>query len=136
MEAEAERAAEQFVQRGANATGEILQGPPTTGLVAQPYLQRSPDGRTSAPGPHLIQRQVKKKTTYVPYQIYVTERMTPEEFKAAAMRQIFGEVPKNAEWLNLKEVYVPENSPYTVQVDSEFLKQQRGQARRERGISV
>src|SRR2546427_9348114 len=62
--------------------------------------------------------------------------MTQEEFRVAAMRQIFGGVLKTAEWRNSKDSYVPENSPYTVLVDAQFLKQQRGQASRDRGISV
>jgi hypothetical protein len=84
----------------------------------------------------LIQRQVAKTATFVPYQIYVKEKMTAEEFKAAAMRQIFGGIPKNVKWEHAESVYVPEKSPYTVQVDTELLKQQRGQASRERGIGV
>ena len=82
-----------------------------------------------------IQRQPKKKN-YVPYQIHVKQPMTPEEFRVVAMRQIFGGVLKNVEWQNVKKSYVPENSPYTVQVDIYLLKQQRGEASRERGITV
>jgi hypothetical protein len=82
-----------------------------------------------------IQRQAKKKISYIPYQIDVEQSMTKEEFRVAAMRQIFG-VVLNAEWRHAKDLYVPENSPYTVQVDTRLLKQQRGQASKGRGISV
>jgi Domain of unknown function (DUF4157) len=88
------------------------------------------------PAQGLIQRKPNEKKTFVPYQIHVKQPMSKEEFKVAAMRQIFGGVLKNIEWLNLKDSYVPENSPYTVQVDIRVLKQQRGEISKERGISV
>lgn len=87
----------------------------------------------AARGP--IQRQEKKKI-YVPYQIDVKQPMTQEEFRAAAMRQIFGRVLKNLVWQNSKDSYVPKNSPYRVQVDIQLLKQRRGQASKDRGISL
>ena len=87
----------------------------------------------AAQGP--IQRQTEKKTTYVPHQVHVKRPMTREEFRAAAMRQIFGG-ELNVVWRNLKDSYVPENSPYTVHVDILLLKRHRGQASQERGISV
>ena len=62
--------------------------------------------------------------------------MTQEEFKLAAMRQIFGGALENVEWLNVKDSFLPENSPYTVQVNTRLLKQQRGQVSKERGIAV
>lgn len=95
-----------------------------------------PRGVSSIPdGLDLVQRK-DDKTTYVPYRVRVTEPMTPEEFKAAASRQIFGAELSGLVWHNLKDSYVPASSPYIVQVDVRLLKQQRGQASRERGISV
>lgn len=88
----------------------------------------------SAPG-RPIQRE-KKKLTSVPHQIHVTRHMDGEQFKAEAMRQIFGGMPKNVELLNFKDSYDPAGSPYTVYVDIRLLKQQRGESDKERGISV
>jgi hypothetical protein len=86
----------------------------------------------------IIQRdeKKKKKDTFVPYQIHVSKTMTQEEFRNAAMQQVFGTVLKNIKWENSKDTYVPENSPYALQVSMELLKEVRGQATRERGISV
>jgi hypothetical protein len=83
-----------------------------------------------------IQRQARTKSTHVPYQVHVNHPMTQEEFRVAAMRQIFGGVLKNIEWRNSKDSYVPENSPYTVLVSTRLLKQQRGLASKDRGISM
>lgn len=91
-------------------------------------------GAIRAHGP--IQRAPKTKTIYVPYKIHVTQPMTQDEYKIAAMRQVFGEVLTNLKWGNLKDSYVPESSPYILQVDAQLLKQRRGQASQERGISV
>lgn len=86
-------------------------------------------------GLHLVQR-TPGKDTFVPYQIHVTQPLTGEEFKVAAMRQIFGGVLMSVKWENIKGSYGPEDSPVTVQVDTKLLKQQRGQASKERGISI
>lgn len=101
--------------------------------TAQLKVAGRPIQARAAQGP--IQRN-GKKTTYVPYQIYVKQSMTQEEFRAAAMRQIFGGVLKHVEWHNSKDSYVPEKSPYTLQVDTQLLKRQRGQASKDRGLSV
>lgn len=96
---------------------------------------------TTQSGLHHIQRKPKKKkkkkkSTYVPYQVHVKKPMTVEEFRVAAMRQIFGRELLNVVWRNSKDSYVPANSPYTVRVDTRLLKRQRGLASEERGISV
>lgn len=93
----------------------------------------SPIQKQAAQDP--IQRK-GKESTYVPYQIHVTQKMTREEFRAAAMSQIFGGVLDNVEWHNPKDLYVPENSPYTIHVDTQLLSRQRGGARKDRGIGV
>lgn len=105
----------------------------TSASTVQRNMARRPIQASAAQGP--IQR-AKKKSLSVPHQIPVKQPMTQEEFRVAAMRQIFGRVLKNVEWQNSKDSYVPENSPYTVVVDIQLLKQQRGQASKDRGISV
>jgi hypothetical protein len=83
----------------------------------------------------VIQRDVKKRE-YVPYQIHVSRQVTREEFQALAMRQIFGGVVPNVVWQNAKDLYVPDESPYTVNVDLQLLQKSRGEAGRERGITL
>src|SRR6185503_3554264 len=70
----------------------------------------------------------EKKTNWVPYKIHVTEPLTPDQFKAVAMRQVFGAVVQNVEWKNSKDTYVPENSPYPLLVSTDLLRRVRGQA--------
>ena len=123
LEREAEQTAEQVIA-GANAHSAL-----SSQFTAKNLVQARP-----AQGP--IQRKSNEKPIYVPYQIHVNKPMTRQEFQAAAMRQIFGGMLKSVQWLNVKDSYVPENSPYTVQVDIRVLKQQRGEIRKERGISV
>lgn len=133
-------------EQGANQVGEMGMR-----MAEAPAINESPSGKhyataqlkaTGRPiqaraAQGLIQRQEKKKkTSYVPYQIHVKQPMTQEEFRVAAMRQIFGGVLQNVEWRYSKDSYVPENSPYRVEVDTQLLKQQRGQASKERGISM
>ncbi|MGH9428723.1 MAG: DUF4157 domain-containing protein, partial [Terriglobia bacterium] len=83
-----------------------------------------------------IYRQTKKKTTHVPYQIHVNHPMTGDEFKAAAMQQVFGGPVDNISWQNIKPSYDPSSSPVTLNVDIVLLKHQRGEASRKRGIGV
>lgn len=84
----------------------------------------------------VIQRDAKKKGDYVPYRIRVDRPMSPEQFHDFAMGKIFGGVVTGIEWRNTKDSYVPEKSPYTVDVDSQLLQKKRGEASRERGITV
>lgn len=84
----------------------------------------------------LIQRNPNNEKSGIPYKIYVEQKMTQEEYKVAAMHQVFGGVRTGLEWRNLKSEYPPENSPYTLWVDTRLLKEQRGQANKERGINV
>ncbi len=130
-----------LVQMTADTTGSVGEGSVSlagdTEILAPTVQRNVATGSiqaSAAQGP--IQRQAKKKSPRVPYQVHVKQPMTQEEFRVAAMRQIFGEVLKNVEWRNSKNSYVPENSPYTVQVDIQLLKQQRGQASKDRGISM
>lgn len=102
--------------------------------TAQPKAAGRPIQARAAHGP--IQRQEKKEKTYVPYQIHVKQPMTQQEFREAAMRQIFGRVMNNLEWVNSEGSYTPENSPVTLWVDTRLLRRQRSQANRDRGISV
>jgi hypothetical protein len=104
--------------------------------AAQPKLRGAPIQARMAGGPIQRQEKSKPKPTYVPYQIHVKRPMTQQEFRTATLRQIFGGVPTNIEWKNSLDSYVPEQSPYTVLVDTALLKQHRGQASKERGISV
>jgi hypothetical protein len=83
-----------------------------------------------------IQRKKTKNDTSVPYKIPVETEMNPEQFRAAAMRQVFGGVVKNIEWHNSKATYIPKNSPYTLLVSTALLKQARREASKERGITV
>jgi Domain of unknown function (DUF4157) len=86
--------------------------------------------------PDLIQRDAKEKADYVPYQIQVSRPMSREEFQALAMRQIFGAVAPSVRWEYAKDSYVPDKSPYLVKVELQLLKKNRGEASRERGITV
>ena len=91
---------------------------------------------TNPASPGIVQRQTKEEHTYVPYQVQVLQQMTQAEFRAAAMHQIFGVVLDKIEWRNSKDTYVPEHSPYTVQVSIQLLRHVRGQASRQRGMHV
>ena len=118
-------------QGGASLAGDTGTSAATSQLkvVGTPIQTRAAQG--------VIQRNEKEKNaTFVPYQIHVKQPMTQEEFRIAAMRQVFGAVLKYVDWENSKDTYVPEKSPYTLRVDTKLLKQQRGQASKDRGISV
>ncbi len=84
----------------------------------------------------LIQRQPKDKKNWVPFKIPVKQRMAQEQFQVAVMRQVFGAVREGLKWYNLEDEYLPEKSPYTIWVEPELLKAERGRASEERGISV
>jgi Domain of unknown function (DUF4157) len=117
------------VDAAGEETVSLADSAATLAGAAQAKLRRAP-----------IQRQEKSrsqpKPAYVPYQIHVKQPMTQQEFRAAALRQIFGGVPAKVEWKNSLDSYVPEQSPYTVLVDTALLKQHRGQVSKARGISV
>jgi Domain of unknown function (DUF4157) len=101
---------------------------------AQATMGDAPIQRRAAGGP--IQRQKKVNPTYVPYQIRVTSPMTTEAFKLAAMRQIFGKALTGVQWRDTLPSYTPDRSPYTLEVEVGLLRRFRGQASRERGITV
>lgn len=84
----------------------------------------------------LIQRQPKDKKNWIPVKIPVKQRMAQEEFKVAVMRQVFAAVREGLKWYNLEDEYLPEKSPYTIWVEPELLKAERGRASEERGINV
>ena len=92
----------------------------TSGLSAP--IQRKPDP--------------EKDGTYIPYQIRITQPMTAEQFKVAAMLQIFGAVIENITWNNIKDAYTPDESPTTVYVEISLLKRQRGAVNESRGFAM
>lgn len=110
--------------------------PPGRVPAALPHASAAPSRPLQASTAHGPIQRSKKKATYVPYRIHVTQPMTQAEFRVAAMRQIFGGALEDLDWRNSKDSYVPENSPYTVDVDIRLVKRHRGPASKERGISV
>lgn len=85
----------------------------------------------SAGGP--IQR---KDGSHVVYKIHVDRVMTRAEFRATALRQVFGGPIDNVEWKNSKDSYGPDGSPYTLNVSTELLRIHRGETSKSKGISV
>jgi len=79
-------------------------------------------------------KEKDEKKVYVPYQVEVTDTMTGEQFKVAAMKQVFGGVIENLEWQEIKDTYEP--NTYTLRVEVGLLKGLRAQANQERGIDV
>jgi hypothetical protein len=108
------------------------------GAARAPAVQAKPSGAPiqahSDGGP--IQRQAAPGKKYLTYQVRVTRPMTQDEFRIAAMQQIFGRVLDQVEWKNSLASYDPEHSPYTVQVDAALWRQQRGATNKNRDIAV
>lgn len=77
----------------------------------------------------LLQLNGDDKELMVPYQIQIEREVNREEFQQIADQQIYGTVPGPGEWHNVKERYVPSDSPIQVQVDIRLIKRARkGQA--------
>jgi hypothetical protein len=106
----------------------------TPAVTVQLKVAARPVKKRAVQGP--IQRQSKDKKNWVPFKIRVERKMTQEEFKVAAMGQVFGAVREGLTWYELKDEYLPEKSPYRIWVEPQLLEAQRGRAREERGISV
>ena len=88
-----------------------------------------------------LQRQQIPPTTPAPssephavFRITVTRRMSGEEFKAAAMMQVFGRIISDVTWINIASEYTPERSPYDLQVAMSLIRIYRSQTTQERGI--
>lgn len=110
-----------------------LAGGATTPAVAQTKLAIAPIQAQTAGAPRQRQNQ---QPGYVSRKVYVTRPMTRDEFRITAMRQIFGRILTEVTWTNSLDSYVPEKSPYTVDVQLALLRQERTTARRERGFTV
>jgi hypothetical protein len=107
--------------------------------VSPPVQAKSVAAPIQAYGRKPIQRRRNGKTkiVYVPYQIRVTQPMTREQFKEAAMLQVFSaKIQTGLNWELNKTSYVPENSPYPLNVDVNLLKRYRSGANRTKGIDI
>jgi hypothetical protein len=80
--------------------------------------------------------KAKAKPVYVPYQIHVDRQMTQEQFRVAAMTQIFGKVRMGIKWEGGQATYDVAGSPYPVNVESGLVREQRTKASEERGVAV
>ena len=116
-------------------SGEMVSSPED---VSPPVQAKGLVIPSQATGLNPIQRQPggKRKRSYVPYQIQVTQPLTTDEFKVVAMRQVFGGVIENLEWNNLKESYVPAQSPYTLYVEVGLIRTRRGEVSKAKGFDV
>ena len=99
------------------------------GAPAQSKRDSAPIQRNKSPGK-------TQKKSYVPYQVTVDHVMTQDEFKTAAMTQVFGGPLTGLVWQNLRDQYTPDHSPYVLQVEVSLLKQLRGNVNRTRGIDT
>jgi hypothetical protein len=79
------------------------------------------------------ERQPQKKQ--ISYRVQVTRPMTGDEFKVAAQMQVFGAVVAS-EWHNVKNAYVPADSPVDLLVDESLFRRGRGAANAARGIET
>lgn len=80
------------------------------GAPAQSKRDSAPIQRNKSPGK-------TQKKSYVPYQVAVDHVMTQDEFKTAAMTQVFGGPLTGLVWQNLRDQYTPDQSPYVLQVE-------------------
>jgi hypothetical protein len=78
----------------------------------------------------------KKKPTYIPHLIKVTKAMTGEEYKQAAMLQVFGGPLAGLEWGRIRDSYTPDHSPYTLQVELSLLQRHRSEVAKAKGMDV
>ena len=78
----------------------------------------------------------KKKPTYVPHQIKVTKEMTGEQYKRAAMLQVFGGPLSGLEWGRIRDSYTPDHSPYTLQVEVTLLQRHRAAVAKAKGMDI
>jgi hypothetical protein len=123
--------------------GPALQREPQTESVAPAHEEGTAEASASAqskPDNAPIQRNKSpgktQKKSYVPYQVTVAHVMTQDEFKTAAMTQVFGGPLTGLVWQSLRDQYTPDQSPYVLQVEVSLLKQLRGNVNRTRGIDT
>ncbi|HET9624573.1 MAG TPA: DUF4157 domain-containing protein [Kofleriaceae bacterium] len=123
--------------QAASATGGSTGGaraPATPALGTQPRMTAQSDFATAAP----IQRQRDPRQSnqpHIAYRIQITRPMTAAEFKVAVQMQVFGAVVASA-WHNVKDAYVPADSPVEILVDEALFHRGRGAANAARGIET
>jgi hypothetical protein len=77
-----------------------------------------------------------RKQRHIRFRIAVTRVMTADEYKAAAMRQVFGAAVSGIEWSELHETYTPDESPYILKVEIGLLKSYRAHVNSARGMET
>lgn len=93
----------------------------------------------AAPQATAVQRrrgQPDSEPEFATFQIVVERPMTAEEFRAEVMRQVFGRPVADVRAALGHAEYVPERSPYAVQVSVRALRRHRVQAAGARGIDL
>lgn len=111
----------------------VVRGESVEALL-DPFAGILPGAPAAAP----VQRKGEREAdgAFVAFQIVVDRPMTPAEFEREVKRQVFGDETVAVTAAIAGDEYLPEHSPYTVQVAVKALRRRRLKAAGTRGIAV